>query len=195
VADPFGEVEIKIEAEGGFWTSGWIKPRNGFFEIIVSLKEADVTTFWVYARDSQGQLVETDTPEFRIRHGLVPAAPPLPHSLSVEVLRAGGKPALDPVFSRGTPLLLKKQSSIALHIRWLPTSPILIWPSNCGKGSFWTIPTRMSGWEMFCSHTPEFDVRFPKERKSKLQIRLAPAMNFVAECTTTSVPCSTGRQK
>jgi molecular chaperone DnaK len=103
-----GEIEIKIEAEGGLWTSGWVKPRNGMFELVVSLKEGDVTTFWVYARDGQGRLIETDKPEFRIRHGLVPTAPPLPHSLSVEVLKASGTPALDLVFPKGTPLPAEK---------------------------------------------------------------------------------------
>ena len=70
--------------------------------------EGDITTFWVYARDGRGRLLETDTPEFRVRHGLVPSAPPLPHTLSVEVLNPGGRPALDPVFSRGTPLPAEK---------------------------------------------------------------------------------------
>src|SRR5271156_2718037 len=36
----------------------------------------NITTFWVYARDGQGRLLETDTPEFKVRHGLVPSAPP-----------------------------------------------------------------------------------------------------------------------
>lgn len=102
------DIEVKVEAEGGLWTSGWIKPRDGLFEIGVALKEGDITTFWVYARDGQGRLIDTDTPEFKVRHGLVPAAPPLPHSLSVEVLRPGGNPALDLVFSKGTPLPAEK---------------------------------------------------------------------------------------
>jgi molecular chaperone DnaK len=48
--------------------------------------------------------MDTDTPEFKIRHGLVPSAPPLPHTLSVEVFNSGGKSVLDAVFSKGTPL-------------------------------------------------------------------------------------------
>jgi molecular chaperone DnaK len=106
--DTTRDIEIKLESEGGLWTSGWMKPKEGFFEILVSLKEADITTFWVYARDGRGQLLETDTPEFRVRHGLVPSAPPLPHTLSFEVLNPGGNPALDPVFSKGTPLPAEK---------------------------------------------------------------------------------------
>lgn len=102
------DIEIKLDSESGLWTSGWIKPEKGFFEVVVSLKHGDITTLWVYARDGQGHLIETDTPEFKIRHGLVPSAPPLPHTLSFEVLNAEGSPVLDPVFPKGTPLPAEK---------------------------------------------------------------------------------------
>jgi molecular chaperone DnaK len=108
VVDTTRDIEIKLDSEGGLWTSGWMKLKGGFFEISAPLKEGDITTFWVYARDGRGQLLETDTPEFRVRHGLVPSAPPLPHTLSVEVVNPGGKPALDSVFSKGTPLPAEK---------------------------------------------------------------------------------------
>jgi molecular chaperone DnaK len=39
---------------------------------------------------------------------LVPTAPPLPHTLSIEVIGADGKPQLDPVFLKGTPLPVEK---------------------------------------------------------------------------------------
>ena len=105
-------IEIKFDAEGGLWTSGWMKPKGGFFEIAVPLKEGDITTFWVYARDERGQLLETDTPEFKVRHGLIPSAPPLPHTLSFEVLNPGGQPALDPVFSKGDSSAGRKDSQV-----------------------------------------------------------------------------------
>jgi molecular chaperone DnaK len=99
-----GEVEIKLEDGSGLWTSGWLKPKEGLFEVTVPLKPGDVTTFWLYARDGQGRLLETDAPEIKVRHGLVPSAPPLPHTLSIEVLGPQGSPQLDPVFAKGTPL-------------------------------------------------------------------------------------------
>jgi molecular chaperone DnaK len=102
------DIEIKLESEGGLWTSGWIRPQKGSFEVMVWLKHGDVTTFWLYARDAQGRLIETDAPELKIRHGLVPSAPPLPHTLSIEVLSADGSPVLDPVFPKGTPLPVEK---------------------------------------------------------------------------------------
>ena len=102
------DIEIKFDAEGGHWTSGWM-PSNGFFETSVTLSPSDVTTFWIYARDSQGKLLVTDPAEFKIRHGLVPSAPPLPHTLSFEVVSSNGKAVLDPVFSKGTPLPTEKK--------------------------------------------------------------------------------------
>ena len=108
VMDTTREVEIKLESADGLWTSGWMKPKEGFFEVSVTLGEGDISAFWVYARDGRGQLLDTDPPEFRVRHGLVPSAPPLPHTLSVEILNPGGKPALDPVFSKGAPLPMEK---------------------------------------------------------------------------------------
>jgi molecular chaperone DnaK len=117
------DIEIKIEAEGGLWTSGWIKPRDGYFETSVALKEGDITTFWVYARDGQGRLIETDTPEFRVRHGLVPSAPPLPHTLSIEILNPGGNPALDLVLSKGTPLPAEKTVKYRAAHALVPDNP------------------------------------------------------------------------
>jgi molecular chaperone DnaK len=104
VVDGPVDVEIKIEAEGGVWTSGWIAPKGGLFDIQVVLSEAGLTTFWVYARDGQGNLLETDAGEFKIRHGLVPSSPPLPHPIAIEVVSEDGKPALDLIVLKGTPL-------------------------------------------------------------------------------------------
>jgi molecular chaperone DnaK len=123
VMDSTRNIEIKFEAEGGFWTSGWIKPKDGLFEVLVSLKEGDITTFWIYARDAQGQLLETDTPEFKVRHGLVPSAPPLPHTLSVEVIKPGGDPALDLVFPKGTPLPAEKTVKYRATHALVPDNP------------------------------------------------------------------------
>jgi molecular chaperone DnaK len=123
VANDKQGLEIKIESEGGLWTSGWMKLREGTFETSVSLKTGGVTTFWVYARDEKGQLLETDTQEFVIRHGLVPSAPPLPHALSVEILTSAGQPALDPVFSKGTPLPTEKTVKYRATHALMPGKP------------------------------------------------------------------------
>lgn len=117
------DLEMKIESEGGLWTSGWMKVRDGFFETPVSLKTGSVTTFWVYARDGKGQLLETDTPEFTVRHGLVPSAPPLPHTLSVEILNSGEQSVLDPVFSKGSPLPTEKTVKYRATHALVPDNP------------------------------------------------------------------------
>ena len=108
VTSPDKAVQIKIDAEGGGWTSGWLSTSGGFFETAVQLSPADITTFWPYSRDSKGRLLDTQPSEFRIRHGLVPTAPPLPHTLSFELLGSDGKPQLDPVFPKGSPLPVEK---------------------------------------------------------------------------------------
>lgn len=119
-------LEIKLESEGGLWTSGWMKLREGVFETSASLKTGGVTTFWVYARDGKGQLLEIDTQEFVVRHGLVPSAPPLPHTLSVEIVNSVGQPTLDPVFSKGTPLPTEKT------VKYRATHPLM--PGNPDSG-------------------------------------------------------------
>jgi molecular chaperone DnaK len=117
------EVEIKFEAEGGHWTSGWMRPRGGIFESNVSLKEGEITTVWVYARDLQGRLLETDNSEFKVRHGLVLAATPLPHTLSIELLKSGGKPELDAVFKKGTPLPAERRVKYRATHAVIPDNP------------------------------------------------------------------------
>jgi molecular chaperone DnaK len=123
VMDNRPSVEIKLEAEGGLWTSGWMKPTGGIFETPVALKEGDVSTFWVYARDEQGRLLDADPSGFKIRHGLVPSAPPVPHTLSVEIVNAGGLSALDPVFSKGTPLPAEKTIKYRATHALIPNNP------------------------------------------------------------------------
>jgi molecular chaperone DnaK len=114
-------IEIKIDAEGGLWTSGWLKLNKGLFETPLALKEGAVNTFWVYARNATGGILETDKPEFVIRHGLVPSAPPLPHTLSVEIVKGSdGAPALDPVFSKGTALPTSKTVSYRASHQLIP---------------------------------------------------------------------------
>lgn len=117
------DTELKLEAEGGLWTSGWFTPKQGLFEITLVLKPQDVTTFWLYARDGRGNLLEPDVTELSVRHGLVPAAPPLPHTLSIEVVDAEGRPALDPVFSRGTPLPAEKKLKYRAKHEVSPSKP------------------------------------------------------------------------
>jgi molecular chaperone DnaK len=96
--------EIKVDAEGGYWTSGWSPVRAGAFELPVVLQEGKSSRFFVYSRDVHGTLIDVVPDEFSIRHGLVVSAPPLPHTIAVEVFKSSGRSELDPVIKRGTPL-------------------------------------------------------------------------------------------
>jgi molecular chaperone DnaK len=117
-----------------------MKVTAGFFECPLSLKESAITTFWIYARDRQGRLIETDTSEFKVRHGLVPSAPPLPHTLSVEVFNPGREPTLDPIFSKGIPLPAEKTVQYrALHTL-VPNNPNSDLAIKLWEGEFFDDP-------------------------------------------------------
>lgn len=117
------DFEIKLDVNDGFWTSGWIQTQGGFFETTVSLKENDVTTFWFYVRNERGELIATNVTELEIRHGLVPSAPPLPHTLSIEVVNPGKKSGLDPIFTKGTPLPAEKRVRYRAAHALIPDNP------------------------------------------------------------------------
>lgn len=117
------QVEIRIDAEGGFWTSGWIEPAKGFFEVAVSLREGDLTSFWVYARDKRGNLLKLNTNEFKIRHGLVPSSPPLPHPICIELIGSNRKRVLDPIFMKGTALPANKKVRYRTEHALVPDNP------------------------------------------------------------------------
>jgi molecular chaperone DnaK len=135
-----GDFEIKLDVTDGFWTSGWIRIQNGLFETSVSLKQNDITTFWLYARDDHGDLIPTDVTEFEIRHGLVPSAPPLPHTLSIEVVNPGKKSYLDPIFTKGTPLPAEKKVRYRAAHTLIPNNPKTDLAIKLWEGEFFTDP-------------------------------------------------------
>ena len=106
-------LEVKVDAEGGLWTSGWHAAREGFFEMRLVLQEGRLNRFTLSARDAKGRAVEVSPGEFQIRHGLALDAPPLPHTISVEVARADGTAELSPVFPRRT--LLPAERTVTYH--------------------------------------------------------------------------------
>jgi molecular chaperone DnaK len=95
-------LEVRINAEGGLWTSGWQPVAEGFFEMRLALQEGRLNRFTLSARDAKGRALEVEPSEFQIRHGLALDAPPLPHTISVEVTHADGRLELSPVFPRRT---------------------------------------------------------------------------------------------
>jgi len=99
--------EIQVEAASGIWTSGWAPSEKGFFEVSVPLTPGKPSTFRISARDRSGRILPVTPDEFVIRNGLILDSPPIPHSISVEIIE-GGTPRLDTVFNKGTTLPAKR---------------------------------------------------------------------------------------
>jgi molecular chaperone DnaK len=97
--------EIKIESQGRLWTSGWMPVEGGVFQTEVMLSDKrPVTQFAVSARDRMGHAVKVAPETFSIAFMLPMAAPPLPHTIAIEIMGRSGDSAFDPIFKRGCPL-------------------------------------------------------------------------------------------
>ncbi|HEX8459303.1 MAG TPA: Hsp70 family protein [Pyrinomonadaceae bacterium] len=107
-----GEVcEVKIDTDNNFWTSGWHTVADNYFEIPLVLQEGKNNNFLLSLRDREGRALACEPAEFSVRHGLMISAPPLPHTISVELERADGTIELSPVFPRRTLLPAEKTVS------------------------------------------------------------------------------------
>ncbi|HEU4597926.1 MAG TPA: Hsp70 family protein, partial [Pyrinomonadaceae bacterium] len=67
--------EVRIDADNGFWTSGWHAVRDELFEVPLVLQEGLLNRFLLSARDARGRALEVEPGEFQIRHGLTISAP------------------------------------------------------------------------------------------------------------------------
>ncbi|HLL71325.1 MAG TPA: Hsp70 family protein [Pyrinomonadaceae bacterium] len=103
--------EVKIDTDNNFWTSGWHALSDNYFEIPLVLQEGKSNNFQISLRDAQGRALEVEPKEFAVRHGLMISAPPLPHTISVELVQADGTIELSPVFPRRTLLPAEKTVS------------------------------------------------------------------------------------
>jgi molecular chaperone DnaK len=104
-------LELRIASQAGYWDSGWLQAKDGFFEVRVVLQQGKICPFHVYARDASGTTLQVEPSDFTIRHGLELSAPPLPHTISIEVERPNGRAELDPIFPRRTPLPAEARKS------------------------------------------------------------------------------------
>jgi hypothetical protein len=96
------QLEVKVDAEGGVWTSGWQPVGEGFFETAVVLQEGRLNRFTLSRARLEGARARRRAFRVSIRHGLSLDAPPLPHTISVELSHADGRVELSPVFPRRT---------------------------------------------------------------------------------------------
>lgn len=163
-------LEIKLDAHGGFWSSGWLPVTSeGDFDAMVSLKEGKTTTFKISLRDASGNHLSVHPTEFAIRHGLVLSAPPLPHTISVEIKDIGGTTKLDPIFPKGTPLPTLEKKVIYKADRTLrPSEPgtnlaIKVWEGE-------TLNDPEANWFLSTLLIRAEDIRFPIPEGSEIEI-------------------------
>ncbi len=105
VAAGRGLAQVKIDAQGGVWSSGWIPVNGNRFAAEVMLTAGKpVTRFTIAGRGASGGEVPVSPAEFSIAHMLPMGAPPLPHTIAIELSDLNGVVAYDPVFARHTPL-------------------------------------------------------------------------------------------
>ncbi|HVF49449.1 MAG TPA: Hsp70 family protein [Pyrinomonadaceae bacterium] len=100
--------EVSIAAENGLWESGWLPVKDELFEATLRLEEGKTNSFFLRVRDAAGRALACEPDRFSIRHGLVVGAPPLPHTISVELAQVDGTLQLDAVFPRKTLLPAEK---------------------------------------------------------------------------------------
>jgi molecular chaperone DnaK len=97
--------EIRIDADGGFWSSGWIPVASDRFAAQVMLAPGKPATHYVIsARTKSGAAVAVTPNEFSIAFMLAMGSIPLPHTMAVELASSDGADRFDPVFKRHTPL-------------------------------------------------------------------------------------------
>lgn len=115
-------LSLRIESESGHWDSGWLPYDGGTLHLSVKLISNLTCRFLVHARDRNGRTLAVEPESFAIRHGMTLDRPPLPHTISAEVARAGGR-HLDPLFDRGTLLPCTVERSYQANKELLPKRP------------------------------------------------------------------------
>ncbi len=124
--------EIKIDAEGGVWSSGWIPLANDRFITEVLLAPGkSVTRFQLAGRSKSGSAIAVEPAEFSIAFMLPMGSPPLPHTIAIELDTGDSRDHFDPVFKRHTPLPAEVRKSYRADRSLRPseggTLPIKFW--------------------------------------------------------------------
>lgn len=163
-------LEVKIDAEGGVWTSGWQPVGEGFFETSVVLREGRLNRFILNLRDSKGRAVQVEPSEFQIRHGLSLDAPPLPHTISVEVSHADGRAELSPIFPRRTLLPAERTVTYRAAHTLRPSEPDTSLAIKLWEGEALTDP-HANSW-VGNMHVRSDAVRRPVPEGSELQLHI-----------------------
>jgi molecular chaperone DnaK len=165
-----GALEVKIDSEGGLWTSGWTPAREGFFEAALVLQDGRLNRFTLSVRDAKGRALEVSPNEFQIRHGLALDAPPLPHTISVEVAHPDGRVELSPVFPRRTLLPAERTVSYRAAHTLRPSEPDTSLAVKLWEGEALTDPQANNWVGNF--HVRSDAVRRPVPEGAELQLHV-----------------------
>ena len=168
--DASAQLEVKLDAEGGVWTSGWQPVREGFFEASVVLQEGRLNRFTLSLRDSKGRALAVEPSEFQVRHGLSLDAPPLPHTISVELAHADGRVELSPVFPRRTLLPAERTVTYRAAHTLRPSEPDTSLVIKLWEGEALTDP-HANNW-VGNMHVRSDAVRRPVPEGSELQLHI-----------------------
>jgi len=163
-------LEVNIEAEGGGWASGWQAAEGGFFETRLRLAEGMLNSFRLSVRDEAGRPLAVEPNEFQVRHGLALGAPPLPHTISIEVARAGGRAELSPVFPRRTLLPAERTVTYRAAHTLRPSEPETSLAVKLWEGEALTDP-QANTW-VGNLHVRAEDVRRPVPEGAEVELRL-----------------------
>lgn len=163
-------LEVKIDAGGGVWTSGWHAAQGGFFEMSLVLQEGQLNRFSLSVRDSRGRAVAVEPSEFQIRHGLALDAPPLPHTISVEVSHEDGRAELSPVFPRHTLLPAERTVTYRAAHTLRPSEPDTSLAVKLWEGEALSDPQANSWVGNF--HVRSDSVRRPVPEGSEVQLHI-----------------------
>jgi molecular chaperone DnaK len=163
-------LEVKIDADSGVWTSGWHTAQGGFFEMSLVLQEGQLNRFALSVRDARGHSVAVEPSEFQIRHGLALDAPPLPHTISVEVAHEDGRVELSPIFPRRTLLPAERTVTYRAAHTLRPSEPDTSLAVKLWEGEALSDPQANSWVGNF--HVRSEGVRRPVPEGSEVQLHI-----------------------
>lgn len=98
------ELRVRLTRDDQGWQSGFLPVTNEAFVCQVSLREHQANIFRIALFDEAGQSLAIEPDTLCITHGLSVANPPLPRTISVEVIAEKGQGRCEPLLLRGTPL-------------------------------------------------------------------------------------------
>ena len=163
--------EVKVESDGGFWTSGWTAVAKNRFSLDVMLTSGKpATLFRITARDKKGRLIAVEPAEFTVAYMLPMAAPPLPHTIAVELVDHHGKRSYDMIFKRNTPWPAEATRSYRAERTLRPseadtTLPIKFWETDISDD-----PTER--WWAGCVHLRAERVKRPVAEGAELELNI-----------------------